>query len=122
MEYSYAAYTKTINGKLYFFIKKYVCYNEIENAPAILESYGMHTSFDKACHIAQVTDAQVKQRLLAEAVPARVQTVAAPVVPILSKNYRVEQIGNQTALVSKLSGIRKSITARMPQWLLASTS
>ncbi len=123
MEYSYAAYTKTVNNKLYFFVKKYICYSEIQNAPDILESYGMHTNFEKACSIAGVKDANLMQQLFAEAMPAKIQTtVIAPVIPILSKNYRVEQIGNQAALVSKLSGIKKSLTARMPQWLLASNS
>jgi hypothetical protein len=116
MEHYYTAYTKSVNNTLYFFVKKYIRYNEIKNATDILESYGMHTDFDKACTIAGIEDL--------EALPGKsyLQPAINQVAPLLSKNFRVEHINNRTALVSKLSVIKKMITSKMPQWLLVSHS
>jgi hypothetical protein len=123
MEHYYSAYTRTINNNLYFFIKKYIRYNEVKDTPAILEGFGMHTDFDKACNIAGIKDAELKEWLKAEARPSKVHPEnVAPVIPILSKNFRVEHVNNRTALVNKLSGIKKSITDRMPQWMAISHS
>lgn len=124
MEHYYTAYTRYVNNTLYFFVKKYIRYNEIKNASDILESYGMHTDFDKACSIAGIEELGLRQQLFKEALPGKLyrQPAIAPVVPLLSKNFRVEHMNNRTALVSKLSGIKKMITSKMPQWLLVSHS
>ncbi|WP_301923823.1 hypothetical protein [Ferruginibacter sp.] len=124
MEHYYTAYAKSVNNTLYFFVKKYIRYNEIKNATDILESYGMHTDFDKACTIAGIEDFELKQQLFKEALPGKsfLQPAINQVAPLLSKNFRVEHINNRTALVSKLSVIKKMITSKMPQWLLVSHS
>ena len=123
MEHYYSAYTRTINSSLYFFVKKYIRYTEVKDTPAIMEGFGMHTDFDKACNIAGIKDAELKEWLRAEARPSKIHPEkVAPVIPILSKNYRVEHVNNRTALVNKLSDIKKSITDRMPQWMAISHS
>jgi hypothetical protein len=64
MENYYTAYTKTIQNKTHFFVKKYVIFPEFKNVAPVLESYGMHTDFDKACSIALITDSKIKEGLL----------------------------------------------------------
>ncbi len=67
METIYTAYTKFLDFKVYYFIKKYTAFPELKNVSPVLESYGMHTDFDKACGIAGIHDAAVKEKLLKEA-------------------------------------------------------
>ena len=64
METFFTAYTKLLDYKTYYFIKKFSSFPEFKNVSPILEAYGMHTSFDKACSIAGATDAGIKQQLL----------------------------------------------------------
>ena len=52
MENIYTVYTKIINGLTFYFVKKYKTIPEYNDLPPILESYGMHSDFDKACSIA----------------------------------------------------------------------
>jgi hypothetical protein len=121
MEQYYTSYTKTINNTSYYFVKKYTRYPEFKGAPSILESYGMHTSFDKACSIAAVCDPAIKERLLKEASPAltyRQLKGAVAVKPDLSESFVVQHKNNKTSLVTKLSGIRKIISAKIPNWRL----
>ena len=67
METFYTAYTKLLDYKTYYFIKRYTAFPELKEVSPILEAYGMHTNFDKACSIAGVTDAVLKQQLLQQA-------------------------------------------------------
>jgi hypothetical protein len=67
METFYTAYTKLLDFKTYYFIKKFSAFPELKNVPPVMESYGMHTNFDKACSIAGITDAAVKEKLLQQA-------------------------------------------------------
>lgn len=63
MKNVYAAYSKTVLGNNYFFIKKFISFPDLKNVPDVLESYGMHTDFDQACNIAKIDDQNVKQQL-----------------------------------------------------------
>ena len=67
METFYTAYTKLLDYKTYYFVKKFTAFTEFKNVAPILEAYGMHTNFDKACSIAGITDLAVKQQLLQQA-------------------------------------------------------
>jgi hypothetical protein len=67
MENFYTAYTKVVEGKTYYFVKKFLRFPEIKDLAPVLESYGMHTDFEKACAIAGVSDLKIKEQLLAEA-------------------------------------------------------
>lgn len=66
MESIYKAYTKEINGVIFYFIKKYTTFPEYEGFPVVLDSMGMHRDFYKACGIAKVYDEIVVTRLMNE--------------------------------------------------------
>ena len=66
MENFYSAYVRTINGKEFYFVKKYQVFPEYNEIPPVLDSYAMHTNFDKACKIATIFDHEIKQQLIAE--------------------------------------------------------
>jgi hypothetical protein len=66
MENYYTGYTKVIDNKTYYFIKKYIVFPAKENIPPVLENYGMHTDFNKACGIAQINDPAIRQQILSE--------------------------------------------------------
>lgn len=76
MENFYTCYTKVLQGTTYYFAKKYITFPEHNNVPDVLDGYGMHTDFNKACHIAKIEDDSIKQMLLqnvqADAQAARV--------------------------------------------------
>jgi hypothetical protein len=67
METLYTAYTKLLDYKIYFFVKKFNTFPELKNVAPVMESYGMHTDFDKACSIAGITDQAIKEQLLQQA-------------------------------------------------------
>ena len=67
MENIYTAYTKMIENKTYYFVKKFMAFPEFKNVEPVLESYGMHTDFNKACNIAGINDAHIREQLLNEA-------------------------------------------------------
>jgi len=64
MEKIYKSYSKVIDGTTYFFVKQFLVFSEIPNVEPILEKYGMHTDFDKACNIAALHDEVIKKKLL----------------------------------------------------------
>ena len=67
MENIYTAYTKVIENKTYYFIKKYLVFPDLKDVAPVLESYGMHMDFNRACSIAAVYDPKIKEQLLKEA-------------------------------------------------------
>lgn len=71
METFYTAYTKLLDFKLYYFVKKFTAFPELKNVAPVMDSYGMHTDFDKACSIAGITDAAVKVQLKQQADESR---------------------------------------------------
>jgi hypothetical protein len=66
MENIYKAYTKEINGKTFYFVKKFSVFSEYENSPKVLDAMGMDTDFFKACNIAKVEDDMVVSKLMNE--------------------------------------------------------
>lgn len=64
MENFYTAYTKTVNGFEFHFIKHFQYFPEFKNVPPLLVNYGMHTDFYKACKIAMIEDKTVQKQLL----------------------------------------------------------
>ena len=78
MKTLYRAYSKSINGTTFYFVKTFQTFPEYKNVPPILESYGMHTRFDKACEIAQVYDRETQLNLLHTVTNAE----AARVIPM----------------------------------------
>jgi|GEM_PF-2116542 len=63
METFYTAYTKLVDNKLYYFVKRFSHFPELSDIPDVLESYGMHKDFDRACDIAQVTEQSIRKQL-----------------------------------------------------------
>ena len=66
METFYKAYSKMTQNKLHYFVKKYLSFPEYKDVADILEGYGMHTDFLKACSIAGVKEVAIQQQLLLE--------------------------------------------------------
>lgn len=63
MENIYKAYTREINGRTFYFIKKFSVFPGHDNYPCIMDRMGMHTNFYKACDIAQIYDDSVIGKL-----------------------------------------------------------
>lgn len=106
MENFYTAYTKTINGVAFYFVKQYQTFPEYKNVPPVLENYGMHTDFKKACKIAMISDKAIQQHLL-DTLPNN--TISAKLIRMnRSKaeiyNYRTWQINVPSLL--KLINLR----------------
>ena len=66
MKEIYTSYTKEIQNKTFYFVKKFTTFPEFENVAPLLESYGMHTEFNKACSIACINDIKIRQQLFNE--------------------------------------------------------
>ena len=64
MENYYTAYTKVIQNTTFYFVKKYITFPEYKDMPGVLESYGMHSDFNRACEIASVNDQEVRKHLI----------------------------------------------------------
>jgi hypothetical protein len=84
METIYTAYTKFLDYKIYYFIKKFNTFPDLKNVAPIMESYGMHTDFDKACSIAGIHDPVIKEQLLKE---AEANTQRAKVVELTNSGF-----------------------------------
>lgn len=89
METFYTAYTKLLDYKTYYFVKKFTAFPELKDVSPVLESYGMHTNFDKACSIAGITNATVKQQLLQQ---AEENTQRAKVVELSNSSFAGKSI------------------------------
>ncbi|MEO8720436.1 MAG: hypothetical protein ABI372_04975 [Ginsengibacter sp.] len=66
MEHIFEAYTRDINGKTYYFVKKFSTFPEYVDSHILLDSMGMHTDFFTACRIAQINDEAIIHKLMAE--------------------------------------------------------
>lgn len=64
MENVYTAYTKVINDVTFYFVKKHTIFPEYEGMPKVLESFGMHVNFYRACDIAKIYDEAIITKLL----------------------------------------------------------
>ena len=66
METNFTCYTKKVQGNIFYFVKKFIVFPELNNISPLLEGYGMHADFDKACAIANLYDEAIKKQLLEE--------------------------------------------------------
>ncbi|HMO62371.1 MAG TPA: hypothetical protein PKC39_02980 [Ferruginibacter sp.] len=64
MAHFYSAYSKLIHGQVFYFVKKFQSYPDLKDVPPVLEGFGMHNDFNKACTIAGITDTKVKEQIL----------------------------------------------------------
>ncbi len=77
MEMLYTSYTRKIGNRVFYFVSRSRVFPELPGVPPIREGFGMHTEFEKACHIAGIHDAGTMQHLLKE---TREETVQAKVI------------------------------------------
>lgn len=63
MEKIYKAYQRKVNNEVLYFVKEYYSFPDLSDSAVILENYGMHANFFKACKIAQIRDKQVIRSL-----------------------------------------------------------
>ncbi len=84
MENFYTSYTKVIENKTYYFVKKFLIFPEFKDVAPVMESYGMHTDFKKACGIASIHDPKIREQLLNEAEGTIQQ---AKVIDLNSSNF-----------------------------------
>ena len=89
METFYTAYTKLLDYKTYYFIKKFTGFPEFKDVSPVLDAYGMHTDFNKACSIAGLTDAKIKEQLLLQ---AEGNTQRAKIVELSNISYSGKSI------------------------------
>lgn len=99
MKTHYSAYAKRINGQRFYFVKKFRVFPEYENVPPMLEGYGMHTDFTRACQIAMIWDAGLQQQLLNS-----IEVNNARVIP-LHPEPRVIRLGKKHHPLLRLIGL-----------------
>lgn len=83
MENIFTAYTREINNQTFYFVKKFVTFPEYNDGIQILDSYGMHHDFMKACNIANIHDESVINNLSDQ---LRIIPEAARIIPMHKKN------------------------------------
>lgn len=98
------AYVKTINGIPFYFVKTYHSFPEYQNVPPVLESYGMHTHFKKACKIAQVTEPALQQQLLSEIENKAAACKVIPLQTAATKIYNLKRKHTAFPYLLKLLG------------------
>lgn len=105
MENIYNAYTKEINGKIFYFVKKFTVYPEIKDCPPVLERMGMHNNFYKACHLAQISDDLTMRNLMNELhlVPESAKVIHLPKVK--SMTYSLWKNTHHAILKFRLASI-----------------
>ena len=91
MEKNYYAYTKTVQNTTYYFVKIFLAFPDLKDVPAVLESYGMHTNFNKACEIAGISEEAVKRQLFGEIKGIAQQ---AKVIDLKGSNYTNQKTVN----------------------------
>lgn len=89
MENFYSAYVRTVNGDAFYFVKKYQVFPEYKDLPPILDSYAMHTNFERACKIAMIFDKAVQQQLIDELCLNNVPEGVKKVQPFKARIYKL---------------------------------
>jgi hypothetical protein len=107
MEIIYTAYTREVNNQIFYFVKEFTFFPEYENTPKVLNKYGMHSDFFRACDIAKIYDEAIINNLLNQ---LHILPESAKVIPI--QNEKTKSITNsllknthQALLRLRLAGI-----------------
>ncbi len=90
MEHIYTIETKMLQGKLHYFVKKIMVLPEFKGLADITIGYGMHTSFEKACNIANIHDAATRQSLL-----LRLEELNQPQQPVKPHKVEIAEMVNR---------------------------
>ena len=113
MEHYYKAYTKSINDINFYFVKKYTNYPEFQDTPAILEKFGMHKNFKKACNLADVYELSIIERLYEEANASLISEQNTFV-----ENLRTNTASPKLSFIQRFNVIKKNFTSRITHWHL----
>ena len=87
----YTAYAKSIDGTTFYFVKVFRTFPEYKTVPPILESYGMHPNFEKACNIAEIYDKEIQQELLNKLERDTASANVLPVYPSVAEIYSLRR-------------------------------
>lgn len=100
MENVYTAYTKVINDVTFYFVKKYTIFPEYKGGPKVLDSFGMHLNFYRACDIAKIHDEEIISKLLNDVniIPETTRIVSQHGVKAISHSF----VKNAHHLILKL--------------------
>ena len=90
MENLYTVQTKLLDGKTYYFVKKFLKLTEFKGLADVVTGYGMHTDFEKACSIAGINDKAVKHELL-----LRLEVLNLPQEPLAKKTITIPETVNR---------------------------
>ena len=80
METFYKAYSKQVDDQLTYFVKRYLHFPEYSGVADILEGYGMHTDFEKACSIAGIENQKIRKQIFED------MQAAAPQAKVIDLN------------------------------------
>ena len=105
MKNFYTAYTKNVDGTLFYFVKSFQTFPEYENVPPILEKYGMHANFDQACKIAMIYDKEIQQQLVNELQTDIASSNMSPLYPTASEVYNLRRRNTTFPSILKLLGL-----------------
>ncbi len=105
MENIYTAYSRVVNDVNFYFVKKYTIFSEFEGAPKVLESFGMHKDFYRACDIAKIYDEAIVNQLLDELhiIPQTAKLV--PMNGVRAMTHSLIKNTHQVILKLRLAGI-----------------
>ena len=95
MEKIYIAYQREVNHEIFYFVKEFCSFPNIPNATTILENYGMHRNFLKACRIAQIEDESIIQSLLDQ---FKVKEPQGKLIPIKSEKSKTNRFLENTRI------------------------
>lgn len=87
----YSAYTRAVSGQTFYFVKKFQSFPELKGVPPFLESFGMHTDFDKACSIASIDDPKIKEQILRD---INSNTPQAKVIEISNTGFAEKKVAH----------------------------
>ncbi|MEP6712950.1 MAG: hypothetical protein ABJA37_11060 [Ferruginibacter sp.] len=112
MEIFYKAYSKIVQDKKYYFVKKIAHFPEYKQLDDLLWGYGMHTNFNTACDIAEINSEKVRLRLYAETqeVPTEKVAITAKLINIYTpvkhqKNFLQFLLQSLTHIQHKFIGL-----------------
>jgi len=105
METFYRAYTKTINGTLFYFAKSWHAFPEYRDLAPVPVGFGMNTSFKRACRIAGIDDPAIRQQLLQQIEDNAEACKVIPLSPQVNNVYKLKRKHGYFPSLLKLIGI-----------------
>lgn len=91
METFYKAYSKQVDDQLTYFVKRYLHFPEYNGVADILEGYGMHTDFEKACSIAGIESPKIRKQIFEEMLASAPQAKVIDLNPVDS-NVQIKMV------------------------------